>query len=37
MAAQEYDIKGLDFFLVFTIAIKTIMNNQGSCDIPSFF
>jgi hypothetical protein len=30
--AQEYDIKGPDSFLIFTIAVKTIMNNQGSGD-----
>jgi hypothetical protein len=36
MVAQEYDIRGLDSFLIFTIAVKTIMNNQGSGGIPSF-
>ncbi len=33
---QEYDIMGLDSFLIFTIFVKIIMNNQGSGDIPSF-
>jgi hypothetical protein len=37
VATQEYDIRGLDSFLVFTITIKTIMNNQGSGNIPFFF